>query len=194
MKKIIGFSSRPNLKHPIQYYIYSFLWDIETTLLKTYLAYNDSLMFTPLMFIGEFFKGLIVLLYQKKFVNKTLLEVEKTDKYMNLELIKTEKSVKTIDSNQKMIFLLFCCAYFDFIQFIISISSHKYLRFGGLLLILVSLFYYYVLKLPIVRHQVFCLIIIGTCSLIVVVTEFIFQKIKYYENTNDIIFQTQFFK
>ena len=179
MKKIIGFSSRPNLKHPIQYYIYSFLWDIETTLLKTYLAYNDSLMFTPLMFIGEFFKGLIVLLYQKKFVNKTLLEVEKTDKYMNLELIKTEKSVKTIDSNQKMIFLLFCCAYFDFIQFIISISSHKYLRFGGLLLILVSLFYYYVLKLPIVRHQVFCLIIIGTCSLIVVVTEFIFQKIKY---------------
>ena len=187
MKKIIGFSSRPNLKHPIQYYIYSFLWDIETTLLKTYLAYNDSLMFTPLMFIGEFFAGLIVFLYQKKFVNKTLLEVEKTDKYMNLELIKTEKSVKKIDSNQKMIFLLFCCAYFDFIQFIISISSHKFintsisidLRFGGLLLILVSLFYYYVLKLPIVRHQVFCLIIIGTCSLIVVVAEFIFQKIKY---------------
>ena len=144
-------------------------------------------MFTPLMFIGEFFAGLIVFLYQKKFVNKTLLEVEKTDKYMNLELIKTEKSVKKIDSNQKMIFLLFCCAYFDFIQFIISISSHKFintsisidLRFGGLLLILVSLFYYYVLKLPIVRHQVFCLIIIGTCSLIVVVAEFIFQKIKY---------------
>jgi len=37
-------------------------------------------MFTPLMFIGEFFAGLIVFLYQKKFVNKTLLEVEKTDK------------------------------------------------------------------------------------------------------------------
>ena len=70
VKKIIGFSSRPNLKHPIQYYIYSFLWDIETTLLKTYLAYNDSLMFTPLMFIGEFFEGLIVFSTKKNLLIK----------------------------------------------------------------------------------------------------------------------------
>ena len=188
MKKIIGFSSRPNLKHPIQYYIYSFLWDIETTLLKTYLAYNDSLMFTPLMFIGEFFAGLIVFLYQKKFVNKTLLEVESTDKYMNLELIKTEKSVKKIDTIKKMIFLLFCCAYFDFTQFLFSISNHKFInisgsidsRFGGILLIIVSVLYYYGLKLPIMRHQVFCLIIIGIFSLIMIILEFIFQEINIF--------------
>ena len=145
-------------------------------------------MFTPLMFIGEFFAGLIVFLYQKKFVNKTLLEVENTDKYMNLELIKTEKSVKKIDTIKKMIFLLFCCAYFDFTQFLLSISNHKFinisgsidLRFGGISLIIVSVLYYYRLKLPIVRHQVFCLIIIGIFSLIMIILEFIFQEINIF--------------
>ena len=119
---------------------------------------------------------------------KTLLEVESTDKYMNLELIKTEKSVKKIDTIKKMIFLLFCCAYFDFTQFLLSISNHKFinisgsidLRFGGISLIIVSVLYYYGLKLPIVRHQVFCLIIIGIFSLIMIILEFIFQEINIF--------------
>ena len=188
VKKIIGFSMRPNLKYPLLYYLYNLVREFESYFIKIFLDYNDSLMLTPLMFIGEFFAGLIVFLYQKKFVNKTLLEVESTDKYMNLELIKTEKSVKKIDTIKKMIFLLFCCAYFDFTQFLFSISNHKFinisgsidLRFGGILLIIVSVLYYYGLKLPIMRHQVFCLIIIGIFSLIMIILEFIFQEINIF--------------
>ena len=193
VKKIIGFSARPNLKHPLFYYFYSLLRNIESIFINKYFNYNDSLMFIPLMFIGEFFAGLIVFLYQKKFVNKTLLEVENTDKYMNLELIKTEKSVKKIDTIKKMIFLLFCCAYFDFTQFLLSISNHKFinisgsidLRFGGILLIIVSVLYYYGLKLPIMRHQVFCLIIIGIFSLIMIILEFIFQEINIFSSYSE---------
>ena len=71
------------------------------------------------MFASEFVSGLIVFLYQKKFVKKTLFKAENQDKYMNIELI----SVRKVDSIKKMIFLLFCCVYFDFIQFILSIYT-----------------------------------------------------------------------
>ena len=50
----------------------------------------------------------------------------------------------------------------------------------GLLIIFDALFYYFVLKLPKLRHQVFCLIIIGSCLLIVIVTEIIFQEINIF--------------
>ena len=52
----------------------------------------------------ELFAGLIVFLYKKIFFIKTLSEVESTDKYMNLELIKAENRIRIIDTNQKMIF------------------------------------------------------------------------------------------
>ena len=42
---------------------------------------------------------------------------------MNLELIKTENRVKKIDGILKIIFILFCCAFFDFAQFILSINK-----------------------------------------------------------------------
>ena len=78
------------------------------------------------MFASEFVSGLIVFLYKKRFVKKSLFKVENQDKYMNIELIRTKNSVRKIDSIKKMIFVLFCCAYFDFIQFILSIYTKQY--------------------------------------------------------------------
>jgi len=190
-KKLIGFALRPNLKYPVQYYIYGIIRELESFFIDIFLEYSDSLMFTPLMFIGEFFAGLIVFLYQKKFVNKSLLKDQKQNKQnilLNKIMKKAEKRIRIIDNIPKMIFLLFCCAYFDFIQFIISFYYDKflktsislYLRLMGLSLIIDSLFYFYMLKLPIVRHQVFCLIIIGAFSLIMIITEFLFQEINIY--------------
>ena len=49
-------------------------------------------------------------------------------------------------------------------------------RVSGFLTIFDALFYYYVLKLPIFRHQYISLIIIGICLILVIITEFIFQK------------------
>ena len=196
VKKIIGFSMRPNLKYPLLYYLYNLVREFESYFIKIFLDYNDSLMLTPLMFIGEFFAGLIVFLYQKKFVKKNIFGFENKDNYMNLELIKTENSVRKIDTIKKIIFLLFCCAYFDFIQFIISFSRDKFkkisisidARFKGLLLILNSLFYHYLLKLPIVRHQKFSIIIIGTCTLIIFIIEFIFQEINIFLSYANFLF------
>ena len=80
MIKIIKFATRPNLIHPLQSLIYSVLRDIESTLVEKFLDFNDSLVFTHLMFIGELFAGLIVYLYQKKFINKSIFKVVSQDK------------------------------------------------------------------------------------------------------------------
>jgi len=56
------------------------------------------------------------------------------------------------------------------------ISGSLESRLGGFLTVFDALFYYYVLKLPIARHQYFSLIIIGICLILVIITEFIFQK------------------
>ena len=123
MAKIITFATRPNLIYPLQSLIYTVLRDLEVTLIEKLLNFSDSLVYTLLMFIGEFFAGLIVFLYQKKFVDKSIFKVDVPDKYMNLELIKTENRVKKIDGILRIIFILFYCSFFDFVQFILSINK-----------------------------------------------------------------------
>ena len=208
MKKLIKFATRPNLKYPVQYYIYGIIRDLESFFIDIFLEYSDSLMFTPLMFIGEFFAGLIVYLYQKKFVRKTLFNNQDTDKYMNLELIKTRNSLRVIDNIFKIIFIIFCCALFDFIQFIVSNNTPKFInisfsinsRLRALLIIFDALFYYFVLRLPVLRHQLLCLIIIGFCLLITIITEFVFQEINIFLSYGQFIyiiflsFFSQFFR
>ena len=168
--------------------IYCVLRDIEQTLIEIYLNFNDSLMHTPLMFIGEFFGGLIVYLYQKKFIEKKILKDACPNKLVNILLKKAEKRVKIIDTKPKIIFIIFCCSFFDFIQFIISINAPQFInvsasvitRLGGVLIIFDALLYYFALKLPLKRHQIFSLIVFSSCLLIIIITEFIFQEINIF--------------
>ena len=195
MTKIIRFATRPNLIYPLQSIIYTVLRDIETTLVEKLLDFSDSLVYTLLMFIGEFFAGLIIYLYQKKLVHKSIFKVDTPDKYMNLELIKGKNGVRTVDRIPKMIFILFCCSFYDFIQFLL-LNEHKFMyvsksinsRLRGLLIIFDALFYYSFLRLPKLRHQIVCLIIIGSCLLIVMATEFIFQKINIFLSYGRFVF------
>ena len=194
-KKILSFATRPNLKYPLQYMIYCVLRDIEQTLIENYLNFSDSLMYTPLMFIGEFFGGLIVYLYQKKFIEKKILKDACPNKLVNILLKKAEKRVKIIDTKPKIIFIIFCCSFFDFIQFVISINAPQFInvsasvstRLGEVLIIFDALFYYFALKLPLKRHQIFSLIVLSSCLLIVIITEFIFQEINIFISYLDFI-------
>ena len=182
--KIIRFTARPNLKYPLQAIIYFAIRNIESNLISQFLKFSDQLLFTNIMFIGELFAGLIVYLYQKKFVKKTLVKDTTPNKLVDKILKKAEKRIKVIDSKIKIIFILFCCGSFDFTQFFLSVNTPQFinissslsLRLGGLMLLLDSAFYYFVLSFPILKHQKFCIIAIGICSLIIIFTEFIFQE------------------
>ena len=56
---------RPNLKYPLQLLLYNELRNIESILVNKLLKFSNSLVFTPLMFLGKFLSGLIIYFYQK---------------------------------------------------------------------------------------------------------------------------------
>ena len=93
------------------------------------------------------------------------------------------------DKITKIYFLIFFSAFFDFIEFTLSasylnkfvnLSSSLESRLSGILTISSALFFYYILKLPIFRHQYFSLLIIGICLIIVIISEFFFQEINFF--------------
>ena len=177
---MLQFALRNNLKYPLELLIFNVIRDTESQLLDYFFNF-DSLIYMSLMFLGEFFFGLIIYLYQTSFLNKN--KGRKSIRYKSITLI-TNKGSLAKDSKTKIIFLVFIAGFFDFVQFMISLYTPKFLyisgslesRLGGFLTVFDALFYYYVLKLPIARHQYFSLIIIGICLILVIITEFIFQK------------------
>ena len=69
----------------------------------------------------------------------------------------------------------------------LNISGSIVSRLSGILTISDALFYYYILRLAIFKHQFFSLIIIGVCLTIVIITEFIFQEINIFLTYGDFI-------
>ena len=181
---MIKFAIRNNLKYPLELLIFNVIRDTESQLIDYFFNF-DSLIYMSLMFLGEFFFGLIIYLYQTSFLNKN--KGRKSIRYKSITLI-TNKGSLAKDSKTKIIFLVFIAGFFDFVQFMISLYTPKFLyisgslesRLGGFLTVFDALFYYYVLKLPIARHQYFSLIIIGICLILVIITEFIFQEINIF--------------
>ena len=102
---------RPNLKYPLQLLLYNELRNIESILVNKLLKFSNSLVFTPLMFLGEFLSGLIIYFYQKKFVKKNIFKDASPDKYMNLELIKTEQHLKKLIVFKKLFLYYFAVLF-----------------------------------------------------------------------------------
>ena len=159
------FALRRNLIYPFQLLIFNVLRDTESTLISTFFNFSNPLIYTPLMFLGEFSAGIIIYLYHKKILPNNDKEKESTTSH-KIKLIQNKSYLTAIDSNKKIIYLIFISAFFDFVQFMISLHTPKFLyisgsiesRLGGFLTIFDALFYYYVLRFGIYRHQLFSLI------------------------------------
>lgn len=183
---MIKFSTRGNIKFPLQLLLWNILRKFESSLISYFLGFDNSLIFTPLMFLGEFSAGLIIYLYQKKFLQKQ----KNSEKIKNksITLIVTEQYLKAIDSKTKIFFLIFNSALFDFVQFGLSLYTPKFVnvtgsietRLAGFLTIFDALFYLYVLRFNIYRHQKFSLIGIGICLFLIIFSEFFFQDINIF--------------
>ena len=185
MGKWIKFALRRNLIYPLQLIIWQLLRKIETIIIGHFFNFNDSLFYTPLMFLGEFISGLIFFLYQKNF----LKEKKVAPKIFSINLIYNKENMVSPDSDKKIFVLLFFGAFFDGIQFLIwtvnvpkfiGISGSIVSRLSGILAISSAILYYFVLRLQIFKHQLFSLIASGICAIIVIATEFIFQDINIF--------------
>ena len=178
---MLKFAIRRNLIYPMQYLLWTVLRDVESYLIGYFLDLNNLFIYTPLMFLGELLAGLIFYLYQKQFFSKN--KIKKFSHFFTPEFIKSKQDLAK-DGKITIIFIIFSIGLYDFIQFFLSFPISKFItisgsleqRLRGTFTITTALFYYYILRLPIFKHQLFSLVIIGICVLIVIITEFIFQE------------------
>ena len=87
----IKFVLRRNLLHLLQLILWNFIRKIETTLMSKFLGFGSSILNTLLMFLGEFLFGLVLYVYQRKY-----LTVEKEKKKSPLLLTMTVRVKKRI--------------------------------------------------------------------------------------------------
>ena len=181
---------RHNLIYPCLCALWILLRKGTTSLLDKVFNFSTNILFTLLMFVGELFAGLILYFYQKSFLRKN-----KNNKDKKNALIFSEGEMKIPDNKIKIYFLIFVIGFFDFIEFILLTSyiprfpfssSSLDLRLGSIMTIISALFFYYLLKLPILRHQFFSLCNIAICIIATIILEYIFQDVNYFINYWDL--------
>jgi hypothetical protein len=141
----IKFASRPNMKYLVHLIIWSFIRHILVDIISEFLHFDLYLIYSFLMFLGEFIFGLILYLYQKKyFLKKNNVE---NAKFMGIELISNIR-FQINDSKYKILFLIIFTSFFDFLEISIVIELGTKIkkcsrtiddRLGGTLIIFESI-------------------------------------------------------
>ena len=191
MKGLIQVSIRRNLMYIIYLTIFYYLRKGVLMIINSEYEITDSLIFTFLMFCGEFLWGLSIYLYQiLSFRNideekeKLKRENTKKAKYLGMKLIHAKTIILRRDNIFKIGLLILFSASFDFVEFVIAtfyiprfsiVSPTAEYRFGGLIIIIGALLCYYNLKMRIVKHQFYSLLIIGICLIIIIILEIIYR-------------------
>ena len=158
--------------------------------LGQFFAFSKNILFTLFMFVGEIFAGLIIYYYQKSFSKKN-----QSHKNLKKNLIFNDYEKKLSAPKIKIYFLIFVIGFFDFIEYILSTnyipkfpnsSGSLGIILGGITTIITALFFYYLLKMPILRHQFFSIYIIGLCFIVTILLEYYFQDIDIFTNYGDL--------
>ena len=178
MGNIIKITPRRNLFYIINLIIYYYIRKAVLIIINKTFKFNDSLIFTILMLTGEFFAGLSIYIYQMIFLKKDIKQV----KHFNIVFTIFRPKMNRSDNILKIILLLFFSASFDFVEFIVAtfyipkfavVSPTAEYRFGGLIIILGALLCHFNLKIKLLKHQFYSLVITGICLLIIIILEII---------------------
>ena len=115
---MIGLARRGNMKYFFFLFFFHYVRRIESILISKLLNFNNIFVFTVLMYLGELFGGLAVLIYQKCLLNKNK-EKQKNIllKIINDRQMKYRK--KKRDKLYIIIILIFFASFFDFTEFYI---------------------------------------------------------------------------
>ena len=182
---MIKISLRPNLIYPIYLIMWTLLRKIVKIILTKFYNFKGSVVYTFLMFLGEIIGGVFFYLYQKGYFEKKIKSSMQIVSKQSDFLITNEASIKIADSDKKKLFLIIITGLFDFFQFFISINYIDKilkkpgafdLRLGGIIIVISSLICKFTLRIPILKHQILSLIIMGICLLIIIISEFFFRN------------------
>ena len=182
---LIKFALRHNLIYPLLLIICQFIRQEVVIILAKSFEFGSSLAYIPLAFSGEFLGGLLFYLLQKLSFKRK--RAEKDHYFMSIKLIqdKAKNGLAPADNYFKIAFLIFVTTFIDLAQYIYwavtipkfqNISTTLTQRTIGLSTIAVAIYYIYLLKLSIYKHHIFSLIVIGICLVIILGSEFLFQK------------------
>ena len=178
MSKFIHIATRRNLFYILSLIIHYYLRKADLIIINTEYEFNDSLIFTLLMLWGEFLGGLAIFLYQNNFFINT-----KRKKKGFLIFNKQEK-MKRSDNIFKIILLIFFSASFDFVEFVIAtfyipkfsvVSPTSEYRFSGIIIIIAALICHFNLRIKILKHQFYSLLIMGVCLIVIIMLEIIYR-------------------
>ena len=176
----LGF--RRNSIYIIQYFIYYYVRRIIKLSISQIFEFNDSIIFSLIMHLGEFFGGLFSFLYQNTFIKQSREPI----KLSGIKLIGNKKKMNRADKLYKIGLLIFFAAFFDFTEYLLinyyipRISATRMsptydLRFNSITTISSSLIFTYALRLKTGRHQFYSLLITGICLALVVIIELIYN-------------------
>ena len=177
---------RPNLLNPFMLIIWTTLRQIDISILSDYFDLKQKYILISLLFFGEFVAGLILFLYHLNFLKKKSTKTPKKRNKLTLTLIERKNYIRRPDHIIKIYLLIFITSFLDFVEIIIcyvylpkfnNLSNSLFIRFYCILTIISSLFFRFLLKYKIYKHQFFSLIIIGICLALIIITEISFQKI-----------------
>ena len=199
---MIKIALRPNLIYPVNLIVWMFLRQLLIILITDNFNFSNSLMYTILMFLGELLAGITLFFYQKKHLKKN--KVEKKEyfaSFASIELIQKDEEDEDIDfvpldSNCKIMVLIFFSAFFDSVEFLIwtkyipkfvGLSGSFNSRLGGISTVSCSLLYVFTIKLPILRHQKFSLLITGICLGLIIIFELVYQEINVFLSYIDFV-------
>ena len=183
---MIKFALRRNLIYILQYIIWSFVRDIFIKVINAIFKFSTSYIFIQLIFLGEILAGAIIYLALQKYNKK-----KKTQYFMSIKLLNRGGELKPSDSKIKIFFLIVLLGFMDLVEFslcniylprLLNLSKSLFQRLIGITTIFSLFFYVYALKLPVYRHQIFSISIIGICLIAIIVSEFFFQKIDIYSS------------
>ena len=186
---MIKIAIRRNLIYIMYLFIYYYLRRVEKTIIEHFYPFKDSLIFTLLMHLGEFFGGLSIYLYQRAFLKKGK-NINNNDserfKTFGVKIIHSKAmQMNQADGSIKIVLLMFFGAFFDFIEYVIlsffipkiaKMSPTADIRLAGIITISSSLIFTFALKLKIGMHQFYSLIMIGICLVLINIIEFIYQR------------------
>ena len=191
---MIKCTTRPNMKYLVQLIIWSFLQDITIDIIGHFFNFDIELIYLLLTFFGNTIFGSIIYLYQKKYRRKK--RAAKNATFMSIQLI-TNDNIQRHDRIWKIYLLIIIASFCNFVVnfiFLRNVSRMNFCsssldkRIGGILIIFEALFYRYVLKLQIFRHQIFSLLLISICLIITISTEFYFQEFNIFFHHKDFLF------
>ena len=182
---MIKISFRRNMRYLILLFVYYYIRQILGMVMSKVVHFSESLTLTFLMFFGEFFGGLAIILYHKLtfYKKRQTNHFSKANTLGSIELIQGQAQMNNIDGTFKIHLLIFFISFFDFNEFLISllipeiaiISPTSDQRLRIIITIISSLLCTYALRLKTGKHHTFSLIGMGSCSFIIFIIELIYK-------------------